>query len=125
MRAPLAVWWLGCLLLVWAGCDRGKSSSGAGATNAAGAAEKPGSSVLNAPADYLGAMDKAKQMAIKTTDLATINQAIQMFKVEEGRNPKDLNELVQERYLPRIPDAPRGTKIVYDPATATVKVVPQ
>src|ERR1039458_2737233 len=65
-----------------------------------------GSSPLSAPADYVGALGKAQQTAVKTVDTTSLNQAIQMFGVENGRNPKDLNELVEKKIIPRVPDAP-------------------
>jgi hypothetical protein len=46
-----------------------------------------------------------------------------MFNVDHGRYPKDLSELVQEKLISKIPDAPYGMKLDYDPATGTVKVV--
>ncbi len=82
-------------------------------------------SPLDAPAGYLGAVAKAQQTAVKTIDTASIDHAIQMFAVENGRNPKDLNELVQEKFLGRIPDVPYGMKLVYDASSGTVKVVKQ
>lgn len=90
------------------------------ATNSSG-----GISPLDAPAQYLGAMGKAQQSAVKTVDLGALRQAIQMFNVETGRNPKDLDELIAEKYLPQIPAAPYGMKIVYDPASGAVNVVKQ
>ena len=48
-----------------------------------------------------------------------------MFNVEKGRNPKDLDELVTEKYLPKLPAAPYGMKLVYDAAAGKVKVVKQ
>jgi len=82
-----------------------------------------GSSPLSAPADYVGALGKAQQAAVKTLDTTSLNQAIQMFSVEHGRNPKDLNELVQEKYVPKIPEAPYGMKLDYDATTGKVMVV--
>ena len=58
-------------------------------------------------------------------DTTSLNQAIQMFNVEHGRNPKDLNELVEKKFIPKIPDAPRGMKLQYDATAGKVKVVPQ
>jgi hypothetical protein len=84
-----------------------------------------GSSPLSAPADYVGALGKAKQTAVKTVDTASLNQAIQMFGVENGRNPRDLNELVEKKFIPRIPDAPYGMKLEYDATAGNVKVVKQ
>jgi hypothetical protein len=108
-----------------AGCGgEGSNSSPAGPspqTNA-GSGEP---SVITAPVDYLGALGKAKQNAVKTVDLAAVNQAIRLFQTEQGRLPKDLNELVQEKYLPQIPTPPYGTKLLYDPATGEAKVVKQ
>ena len=82
-------------------------------------------SVLQAPADYVGALGKAKQDAGKTVDVASLNREIEMFQVDKGRFPKDLDELVQDNYIKKIPDAPYGMKIDYDATTGTVKVVNQ
>ena len=84
-----------------------------------------GSSPLSAPADYVGALGKAQQAAVKTVDVTSLNQAIQLFNVENGRNPKDLNELVQGKFIPKIPEAPYGMKLEYDATAGKVKVVKQ
>jgi len=105
---------------VLAGCGQSGDKSSQ-ATNSAAS----GSSPLSAPADYLGALGKAQQTAAKTADATSLNQAIQMFNVENGRNPKDLNELVEKKIIPRIPDAPPGMKLDYDATAGKVKVVPQ
>ena len=81
--------------------------------------------LLTAPVDYLGAVAKAKKSAEKTVETVSLNQAIQQFSAAEGRYPKDLNELVTEKYLPKLPDPPYGMKIVYDAAKGEVKVVPK
>jgi hypothetical protein len=80
---------------------------------------------LDAPGQYLGGLAKGHQSAVKTVDTTSLNQAIQLFQVDKGRFPKDLNELVTEKFIPRIPDAPAGMKIVYDTNAGTVKVVKQ
>ena len=103
-----------------AGCGQKEQSSTAKNTNAA-ASGNP----LTAPADYLGAIAKAKKSSEKTIDTVEINKAIQFFNVSEGRNPKDLNELVAEKYLLKLPEAPYGMKIVYDASSGQVKVVKQ
>jgi len=74
---------------------------------------------------YFGAMVKAQQNATSTADMVSLKPAIDQFQVDKGRYPKDLNELVTEKYLSKIPEAPYGSKIDYDPATGTVKVVRQ
>ncbi len=118
MKAPLYV----CLAtgLVLTACSQ-KSDAPVASTNTPSA----GSSPIDAPAGYLGALAKSQQAAIKTIDTTSLDQAIQLFSVENGRNPKDLNELVEKKFIGKIPEAPFGTKLVYDPAAGTVKVVKQ
>ena len=89
------------LALAVAGCGK-KSDQPPTPTNATSSASSP----LDAPGDYLRGMAKGEQSAIKTVDTVSLNQAIQLFGVDQGRNPKDLNELVEKKYLPKIPDAP-------------------
>jgi len=103
------------------GCGDGRSSDAAKGTNSASSSSTP----LSAPADYLGAMGKAQKTAVKTVDLASISQAIQMFRVENDRFPNTLQELVDEKFLPRLPDPPSGMKYSYDSKSGTVKVVNQ
>jgi hypothetical protein len=74
---------------------------------------------------YLGTLVKGQQVAVKGIDTAALNQEVQLFNVQEGRLPKDLNELVTKQYLPKLPDAPAGMKINYDAAQGKVSVVPQ
>ncbi len=106
------------LLLI--GCGQSTDKPAQPTNGAAG-----GSSPLSAPADYVGALGKAQQLAVKTVDTTSLNQAIQMFNVENGRNPKDLNELVEKKFIPSIPAAPYGMKLEYDAAAGKVKVVKQ
>ena len=80
---------------------------------------------LNAPADYLGALNKAQKSAQKTTGMVSINSAIQSFFAENNRYPKDLNELVTSGSLPQLPPAPNGMKYDYDATSGKVKLVPQ
>jgi hypothetical protein len=106
--------------LALAGCGDNSKTSSAPQTTRGNT-----SSPLDAPADYLGAIDKAQKTAIKTADVASLNQAIQLFNTDNGRNPKDLNELVEKKYIPKLPAAPYGMKIEYDATSGTVKVVKQ
>ena len=118
MKTPCYCLAAAVLLLV--GCSQ-KAETPTATTNTAAT----GSSPLTAPADYLGALAKGQQSAVKTIDTTSLDKAIQLFSVENGRNPKDLNELVQQKYIPKLPDTPFGTKLVYDAADGTVKVVKQ
>lgn len=107
----------GALLL--AGCGKKDGDATARTTNAPAAGGNP----VTAPVDYLGAVAKAKKSSESTIDAVSLNQAVQQFNVAEGRFPKDLNELVTEKYVPRLPDPPYGMKFVYDAAKGEVKVV--
>src|SRR5678810_535535 len=88
------------LPLLLAGCDDNSSKT-----------STSGGNPVTAPVDYLGAVQKAQQHSVKQIDTASINEAIKLFQVDKGRNPKDLNELVQDKYLGQIPAAPYGMKI--------------
>lgn len=79
---------------------------------------------VTAPVDYLGAVGKAQKTITKNLDLANVTQAIKMFEAAEERLPKNLNELVEKGYLPKLPVAPQGFKFTYDATTGQVKVVP-
>ena len=118
MRVLLGIGTAATLLLAGCGGSSDKSSS---ATNAPAAAATP----AEAPAGYLGALSRAEQTAVKTVDTASLNQAIQTFNVDKGRYPKDLNELVQEKYIHEIPPVPHGMKLDYDAAAGKVTVVKQ
>jgi hypothetical protein len=107
------------VLLLAAGCGEKSSSPTPPQTNA------PSAGVLTAPVDYLGAVAKAKQVAEKTIDVTSLNQAIQLFHVQEERYPNDLNELVQKNYIRNIPQAPYGKKIVYNAQAGAVTVQDQ
>ena len=116
MKIPVLL--LSAALALAAGCGEG-SSKPAQTTNTASSAD----SVVTAPVDYLNTLGKQKQNAVKTIDVAFVNRAIQQFQVEQGRNPKDLDELVQQKYLPQKPQTPHGMKLVYDANTGTASVV--
>jgi len=102
---------LACFLLVSCGKDKSDTSS------------KDSGNPITAPVDYIGAVGKAKTAAERTIDTVSLNQTVQLFHAEEGRFPKDLNELVTLKYLPALPEPPAGSKIQYDPASGQVKVV--
>ncbi|HOX55396.1 MAG TPA: hypothetical protein P5205_01340 [Candidatus Paceibacterota bacterium] len=106
--------------LALAGCGESSNQPDPPADGAAS-----GSSPLSAPADYVGALGKAQQKAVKTVDTTSLNQAIQLFHVDQGRYPKDLNELVETKFIPKVPDAPQGMKLDYDATAGKVKVIPQ
>jgi hypothetical protein len=121
MNAPLTSSLIVSLFLIGCGEKSSPPAPVATATNATPAE----TSALNAPAGYLGALAKGQQAAVATVDTTSLDKAIQLFAVENGRNPKDLNELVSQKFIPKIPETPFGTKLVYDSNAGTVKIVPQ
>ncbi len=118
----LIIFPLALATLLLAGCSDSSATKPVAATNAT--PKYDSGNPLTAPADYLGAVVEAKKHSEKVIDVAAINQAIQLFNVQEGRLPKDLNELVPN-YLGKLPAAPIGTKLVYDAKAGTVKAVKQ
>ena len=104
------------------GCHRSKeevsapAQSSSTSTSTSSASGNP----ITAPVDYLGAVARAKHIATKTTDMVSLQQAIQTFFSEEERYPATLKELVDKRYLPRLPAPPPGAQYVYDPRTGHV-----
>jgi hypothetical protein len=116
----LALWLLIVVAgLSFSGCR--KQESGSQSTTNASSSGNP----ITAPVDYLGAVAKAKKATERTVSGVGVNQAIQLFQAQEGRNPASLNELVTKQYLPNIPPPPNGMKYDYNPQTGQLKVVPQ
>jgi stage V sporulation protein SpoVS len=74
---------------------------------------------------YAGTLVNAQQAAVKTVDLVSLNQAVQLFNVQEGRFPTDLNELVSKQYIGKLPAAPNGMKLVYDSTQGKVTAARQ
>ena len=111
--------------LLLAGCGKNNSNSHRQGTNTS-PTNNTTSSAQPAPSsvDYLGTLMRADKSAVKTIDVSYLNEAVQLFNTQEGRLPKDLNELVPN-YVGKLPATPYGTKLDYDPSTGVVKVVPQ
>lgn len=109
-----------CLVagLFFAGCKKDDASSQKSST-------EPGGNPMTAPVDYLSAAAKAKQNAAKTVSIAGLEKSIQLFAANEGRYPKDLNELVRPDYLGSIPQPPVGMQYSYNPTNGVVKLVPK
>ena len=103
-----------CTAALLAGCG-GKSGSSAQGTNSVNVA-------TNGFGGYVKSLGEAQKAADRTIDVTSLNKAVELFNVQEGRYPKNLQELVPN-YVARIPALPVGSKIVYDPASGTVKVV--
>lgn len=91
--------------VVLTGCDKGESKA---------------TEVATAPVKYIGAAVTNQQIATKTIDVVALNQEVQLFNVQEGRYPKTLDELVAKQYLGKLPEAPVGSRLVYDAAQGKV-----
>lgn len=119
---------LGVLSVLWAGC--GDSGSKSAKKEASPAAQEPAAprqgagNPLTAPVDYLGAVGAAQRQAATTVDLTSLRQAVQAFQAGEERLPKNLQELVTEGYIPRLPSPPRGMQWAYQPGSGQVRAVP-
>lgn len=113
--SPVLLFAAACFLFV--GCNEEKKTPPAADTS-------PGNP-LTAPADYVGALGKAQKSAQKTLGAVGMDQALKVFFADEGRYPKDLNELVTKGTISQIPPPPPGMKYDYDSKTGTIKVVPQ
>ena len=102
---------------VLAGCGRSDPADGPAQ------AGPPASNPLLAPVDYLGATAAGKKVAEKTVNLAPVLSALQQFHAAEDRYPAQLQELVQAGFLARVPEAPPGQFLRYDPADGSVRWV--
>ena len=63
---------------------------------------KPGTSIVKAGNDLKASEDKAKE----TGDLAnrvTLQNAVNSFKMSESRYPSNLQELIDKKYIDRMP----------------------
>jgi len=91
-----------------------------------GCSEKPDTQTqaIN-PADVTNnTLVNSKRTADKTIDVSFLNQAIQLFNVQEGRYPKTLDELTP-KYVAKLPEPPLGYKLDYDATKGEVTVVRQ
>lgn len=86
--------------------------------------DAPGTNPVNAPTDYLGAVAKGKKKSEATIGALQVAPTIQQFQAAEGRFPKSLQELVDMKYLPALPQPPSGLKADYNPETGEFKFVP-
>jgi hypothetical protein len=84
--------------LITVGCDRKGKTTGA----------------LVAPD---GAPPVKAQAATGEIDMNAINLAATRFMVDLNRPPKDIAELVKEKYLTASPALPASTRLVIDPDT--------
>jgi hypothetical protein len=106
------------IVLALTGCGNNQSGSAPSQTNTAAAPPAPSG-------NYLDTLANSRDHAVGVVDLASINQAIQVFNANEGRYPADLEELVTNKLIGEIPPTPRGKKLDYNPATGEIKLIDQ
>ena len=99
--------------------------AGAGCKDKSSTSSTSGGNPITAPVDYLSAVNNAQKSANNKLSMVGLQQAIQTYQAQEGKLPKELQDLVKAQVLPKLPDAPRGMKFSYDPANGDIKVVPQ
>ena len=100
--------------LLLAGCNDSSKTAGAAGGQ---------SSVATAPAEYLNTAVKNQKRAVKTADIAAMNKTVESFYVQEGRFPKDLMELIEKNYLPRLPVLPDKVEWDYDTNSGVVGIL--
>ena len=77
---------------------------------------------LTAPVDYLGAVNQARKSAVRRIDIASLQNAINLFNAQEDRYPRDLNELAQKHYIQGVPELPPGSRFMYNPQNGEIRV---
>ncbi len=100
--------------LVLVGCNDSSQTTGASGGK---------SSVATAPAEYLNNAAKEQKRAVKVADIAAMNKTVEKFYVQEGRFPKDLLELIEKDYLPRLPVLPDKAEWDYDTNSGVVGIL--
>lgn len=103
-------------LILTIGCQESGSNGGGGAQEAAEEA-------VSAPGRYIDANMRARHQAQVTSATSSINSAIRMFSVAEGRNPASLNELMETGYMSQMPDLPSGASYSYNPQSGQVTIL--
>lgn len=103
------------LVFLLVGCEQEDRPRGEDLREGAGEA-------VRAPGDYISTNIRAQQQAEVQMATQSVTQAVRHFQAAEGRNPRNLEELVSEDYLPQIPDLPRGGSFKYNPQTGQVTV---
>ncbi len=118
-----AMAWVLLALLAATGCGEKTAKKAAPAATNGGSTTGAGNP-LTAPVDYLGAVGAAQKQAQRFGDLTPVQQAVRAFQAGEERMPANLQELVTEGYLPKLPVPPKGFALVYDPRTGQVRFAP-
>jgi len=118
---PWSVWFLSaCILLGCGGADQDPKSS----SNDADAIGYNDRQPLTAPVDYIGSVHQASVRATQTIDRVQLQQAIEQFRLLEGKPPEELKQLVEAGFLAKVPVAPKGMRVDYQAQSGRVEIVP-
>ncbi len=84
--------------------------------------EKPADELtpMNAVEKYGGVMGNALKKSKAMDAELYLKNKINTFQIQEGRYPSSLDELVEKKYLEKLPEPPRGMVFQYDPSTGKV-----
>ncbi|MDD3726258.1 MAG: hypothetical protein PHI44_03590 [Candidatus Ratteibacteria bacterium] len=77
---------------------------------------------LNAVEKYGGVMGTAMKKSKAMDDILYLKDRINTFHIQEGRYPSSLSELVEKKYIEKLPEPPKGMSFMYDPSTGNVNV---
>lgn len=84
---------------------------------------KPENEKPQSGTSYLGAMAQAKKTSENVVNVASVQEAVNMFQATEGRYPKDLQEVMSTDLLTSLPVLPQGYQYGYDAQSGKVKAV--
>ncbi|MCM8760332.1 MAG: hypothetical protein NC832_01250 [Candidatus Omnitrophica bacterium] len=101
--------WISCLILSSVSCNRKKKT-------------EEELTPFNAIEKYGGVMGSAMKKSKAMDDVLYLKNKINTFQVQEGRYPYSLNELVEKKYIDRLPEPPKGMSFRYDHSTGNVSV---
>ena len=93
-----------CILLGCGGADQDPK----GSPNDADAVGHSGHQPLTAPVDYIESVHQASVRATQTIDRVQLQQAIEQFRLLEGKPRKSSNSWWKQGFLPRFLSPPRA-----------------
>ena len=111
-----------CCTLTLLGCG-GRTQEPSSETQTNPSQAHAEASPLTAPLDYIGSVDQASQQATQSLALSQVRQALEQFRILEGRLPEQLEELVEAGLLASIPSNERGGRLSYHPKEGLVEWV--
>lgn len=84
--------------------------------------KEEGLTPFNAIEKYGGVMGTAMKKSKAMDDVLYLKNKINTFQIQEGRYPYSLDELVEKKYIEKLPEPPKGMSFRYDPSTGSINV---